>query len=311
MEAPEVVRLTGRYKIKTISELCGFSPTLLRAWESRHNLLEPVRQPSGHRLYTDDDLRVLRRVSQLLAQGQSIGEIAAAGREALLAGTGEGEELGRVETSFGLAPVEFLKREVVDGAVSIDEARIRRALDRLEILLTRREIVHNVIAVLAREFVSMCVTGKASVASERLLNSLFCERLRRWTAHAGGAEVSGSRVLCAGFPDEVQELGLLIVVYELRGAGHDVVFLGLGIPMVDLEYAIEMVEPQVVCLGVARPVVYSVHRGRFLELVGRHPQISFVVEGAGVTHLEEELSERGVLAWPTHRSLTDLPEALK
>ncbi len=302
--------MTGRYKIKTISELCGFSPTLLRAWESRHNLLQPVRQPSGHRLYTDDDLRVLRRVSQLLAQGQSIGEIAAAGREALLAGTGEGEELKGAESSLGLAPVEFLKREVVDGAVMIDEARIRRALDRLEILLTRREIVHSVVSPLAREFTSMCATGKASTASERLLNSLFCERLRRWTAHGGGGESEGKKVLCAGFPDETQELSLLTLVYELRGAGHDVVFLGLGVPFLDLEYAIEMVRPDLVCLGLSRPMTYVVHRRRFWEMLRRHPELSFVLEGGGVADLEQELSERGVIAWPPHRSLADLSEVL-
>ena len=73
------------YKMGTIAELSGFSPELLRAWERRHALLEPERTEGGHRLYTDDDLRVLRRVKSLLDQGRSIGEVAQRGRAALLA----------------------------------------------------------------------------------------------------------------------------------------------------------------------------------------------------------------------------------
>lgn len=72
------------FKISTLSELTGFLPTLLRAWERRYNFLEPQRMPGGHRLYTRDDLRVLRRIRQLMDRGLSVGEIANQGREKLL-----------------------------------------------------------------------------------------------------------------------------------------------------------------------------------------------------------------------------------
>ena len=76
--------MTGLYKIKTVAERSGFSANLLRAWERRYDFLEPDRQASGHRLYSEKDLRVLRSVKQLLDQGYSVGEAAAMGREALL-----------------------------------------------------------------------------------------------------------------------------------------------------------------------------------------------------------------------------------
>lgn len=74
------------FKISTISELTGFSPTLLRAWERRYSFLEPKRMPGGHRLFTRDDLKVLSKIRELVDLGLSIGEIANQGRQRLLEG---------------------------------------------------------------------------------------------------------------------------------------------------------------------------------------------------------------------------------
>jgi len=72
------------YKIATISRLTGFSPMLLRAWETRHQLLDPARGAGGQRLYSDDDVLLLRGVRALLDEGLSIGEIVAGGRARML-----------------------------------------------------------------------------------------------------------------------------------------------------------------------------------------------------------------------------------
>ncbi|MSP61789.1 MAG: MerR family transcriptional regulator [Myxococcales bacterium] len=73
------------YKMGTVGRLTGLSPALLRAWERRYSFLTPQRGPGRQRLYTDEDLAVLRRVRQLTDEGRSIGEVAALGRRALLA----------------------------------------------------------------------------------------------------------------------------------------------------------------------------------------------------------------------------------
>ena len=49
----------------TIGELArhtGISTQLIRAWEQRFGFPEPVRLPSGHRRYTDADVRAVQRV---------------------------------------------------------------------------------------------------------------------------------------------------------------------------------------------------------------------------------------------------------
>jgi methanogenic corrinoid protein MtbC1 len=249
-------------------------------------------------------------VGQLLSSGQSIGEIAAVGREKLLASAGENGSSSALKESYGSPPVELLRLEVLQAAVALDEGRARRALDRLEILLTKREIVHVLLPMISREIGSMWVAGKATVASEHMLTALLRERIQRWTELDSAQGQGEGKILCAGFPDEQHELGILIVAYELRAAGREVLCLGPGMPFLDLELAIAAAKPRTVCLSVTRQVVFEVHRPRFAEMVRRLPEIVFVVGGAGAAQFEEDLLAMGATPWPAHRSLSDLAESM-
>lgn len=291
----------GRYKIKTIAELCGFTPNLLRAWENRYDLLHPVRQPSGHRLYTDDDLKLLRRIRRLIDDGQSIGEIAALGREALLAWESPWESQPH--------PVEGSCEEMLQAALTLDGARLEKALDRLESLPRSQSL--QLLRQTLQEMGTLWAHGQASVASEHLLSQTLGTRLRFWMRQIqGGENLRQAPVLCAGFPDEQHEIGLLMAAYELRYSGYPVVYLGAGVPFLDLERAIEASRPEAVALSVTRTALFEIHRHDFAELVRRHPEISFVVGGAGVGQMESELAPLSVIVWPQDRSLTSLSRSL-
>lgn len=121
----------GIYKIKTFAALAGVSPTLLRAWERRYSLFSPSRQAGNQRLYSQTDLVVLQNVQKLLAQGLSIGEVAALGREKLLAPS---TTLGKVEPAkaahlMALAPELSVRRlDRYDGSdLGVSLARLAHA----------------------------------------------------------------------------------------------------------------------------------------------------------------------------------------
>lgn len=55
-----------RYKIGDAARMLEVKPYVLRFWESEFPDLEPVRTPSGQRLYTEEHLDLLRRIKALL-----------------------------------------------------------------------------------------------------------------------------------------------------------------------------------------------------------------------------------------------------
>ena len=54
---------------------------MLRAWENRYGLLQPVRSPGGFRLYSEADEARVRQMQAYLADGLSAAEAARAALE--------------------------------------------------------------------------------------------------------------------------------------------------------------------------------------------------------------------------------------
>ena len=67
----------NHFTIKDIENLCGIKAHTLRIWEQRYNkLFVPKRKQSQHRIYDNDDLKELLRISFLYHNGHKISRIA-------------------------------------------------------------------------------------------------------------------------------------------------------------------------------------------------------------------------------------------
>lgn len=61
--------------IRELSALTGVNSVTIRAWERRYGLLKPTRTPKGHRLYSADDVELIKNVQRNLEQGIAISKI--------------------------------------------------------------------------------------------------------------------------------------------------------------------------------------------------------------------------------------------
>lgn len=68
----------GPHRIGEFARRVGVSPEVLRAWERRYGLLQPVRSSGGFRLYTDQDAARVARMRRALGDGLSAAEAARA-----------------------------------------------------------------------------------------------------------------------------------------------------------------------------------------------------------------------------------------
>jgi MerR family transcriptional regulator, light-induced transcriptional regulator len=64
-----------KYPIRDVARLTGINPVTLRAWQRRYGLLKPARTEKGHRLYSEDDIGLIRQILHWLDQGVSIGQV--------------------------------------------------------------------------------------------------------------------------------------------------------------------------------------------------------------------------------------------
>jgi len=65
-----------RYRIGAVCRLTGISQHVLRVWEKRYGVVDPVRTESHRRLYRESDVNRLSLLKALVDRGQAIGSIA-------------------------------------------------------------------------------------------------------------------------------------------------------------------------------------------------------------------------------------------
>lgn len=295
------------YKMSTFTELTGFSPELLRAWERRHALLEPRRSVGGHRVYTESDRLVIQRVRALLDQGRSIGEIAQIGRARLL------EEAVSAAKVLGPAPApEALRARILDAATRLDERELQRALDDAFAFASPLTVVEQIVVPVAREVGERWHEGSVSVASEHLLTGALVYRVQKLIELSVSPGRREAPVLCACFPGETHELGLLILALHLVADGRRVSYLGQALPLEDLAHAIDTLRPSAVCLSVSLERSFAAHKRAVAALARKHQgAVAFVVGGPGCPVRDPMMARAGVELWPLSRPLAGLAAALK
>ena len=297
----------GRYKMGTLSRLTGFKPELLRAWQRRFGLFEPERTDGGHRLYTEDDLRVAMLVRDRLAGGRAIGEVARPGRDRLLdearrrlPGVDPPEAVPMARSAPATVPemkdLEAVRDAIVQGAVSIDPEAIRQALDRAFALGSPDQVIEQVLRPSAHRIGELWHRGMCTVAGEHLAASMIRERLIRlvdWASPPVGQ--AAPEVLCACLPDEFHENGALVVAYRLARAGWRVTWLGAALPMEDLEIAVRERAPRAVQLSATLSTHFDAARDDLLAFAERwRGQVELTIGGQGVPRADAELEASGV-----------------
>ncbi len=65
-----------KYRIGAVCRMTGISQHVLRVWEKRYGVVEPVRSETDRRLYRESDISRLSLLKVLVDRGQAIGSIA-------------------------------------------------------------------------------------------------------------------------------------------------------------------------------------------------------------------------------------------
>src|SRR6476620_2861732 len=66
------------HRINRVAKLSGLSKDVIRVWERRYGVVQPTRGANRYRLYTDDEVTLLRYLKAAVEKGESIGELVTA-----------------------------------------------------------------------------------------------------------------------------------------------------------------------------------------------------------------------------------------
>ena len=256
-------------RIGELSRRAGVSGHVLRAWERRYGLLQPVRSEGGFRLYTEADERRIRRMRKHLARGLSAAEAAQA--------TLQDDASGR-ESPPGLLPaaaseVAGMLRQAFDA---FDEPAVQAVLDRLLSDLSVTVVMREIVLPYLAELGSRCERGDASIAQEHFASNLIRGRLAGLAR--GWGDGSGPRAILACPPGEQHDLALMIFGVALNRHGWRIDYLGVDTPIEELTRTAAARLPDLVVLAATQPGTLEPLTAELAALAGTAP---LALAGAG------------------------------
>jgi DNA-binding transcriptional MerR regulator len=228
----------GLYSIGDIATATGVRPDTIRSWERKYGRPTPVRRPSGHRRYSEQDMRWLRRVAEALARGHRA-SAAVGATEAELA-----ELLRDVRESPVAGSIELL--ELVRR---YRYAEIRAALNESWNTMGPEPFLEH-IAALAGAVGRAWADGNLEVRHEHFLTALLTEYL-----HARRSEMAvapgNTIIVLATLPGEKHALGLQMAAMMCARAQLGARILGPETPVTELTRCARELDATAVAIGVS------------------------------------------------------------
>ena len=211
----------GKYRIRVAAEMTGTTAPQLRVWEKRYGIPNPLRSSSRYRLYSDQDVRELRRMRELVSQGMPPSQAARRVKETRGLSRNVGE-LPSTTTEIGGA--DKARSLMMSAILSYDMT----ALDeQLNLLLRSGSIARSwsdVIQPLLEDIGIAWFNGNLDPAQEHLASNGV-----RYTLQ------TMYRLIEPKHPHGV------VLLACVSGERHDIPLLGLGIEMATLGWRSLMV----------------------------------------------------------------------
>ncbi|TMW73626.1 MerR family transcriptional regulator [Alteribacter natronophilus] len=234
-------RKEGKYNIKAVSKLLGIQAGTLRAWERRYEIIEPVRNQAGHRLYTDEHVAILKWLLNKVEKGFTIGQAV---------GLLEDEEITEIGTESEQHDdrVSGMRNDLLDALLHFREQKSNQILDQAFAMFTVEKVMNGILVDLLYEVGQLWEKGEITTAHEHYISAFLRTKIGS-IFHTLPTDGLLPRVICVCGPDETHEIGLLIFTLYLRRRGYEVIYLGAGIPEKDLATVVEQVAPSMLFMS--------------------------------------------------------------
>ena len=222
------------YSIRDLEKFSGIKAHTLRIWEQRYGIIKPERTPSNIRYYSDNDLKLLLNIVLLNRNGIKISKIAKMSRIEIVRKVGDFSEIN----SEFYTQLEALTISTIE----MDEAKfnhiISSNIERLGFEKTMLQIIYPFL----NKLNLLWLAGSVKPAQENFMTHLISHKIIvAIDKHQLGPN---SRKFILYLPEgENQELTMLFINYILKSRGHQTVYLGRNISLLDLNDVYRIHQP--------------------------------------------------------------------
>ena len=219
----------SNFSIKDLENLSGIKAHTIRIWEKRYNLFQPNRTDTNIRCYDLENLQKLLNVTFLYNNGYKISKISQLGEDnipkVVKNMVAEQRDNGHVLNSFKMSMMNF------------DQALFFKTYNALLKEKSFREIFYEDFIPFLNEVGLLWQTDTITPSHEHFICALIKQKILVNTEKLQfSAPTNASKTFVLYLPDnEIHELGLMFLNYEILSKGYQSIFLGQSIPIFSLK----------------------------------------------------------------------------
>jgi DNA-binding transcriptional MerR regulator/methylmalonyl-CoA mutase cobalamin-binding subunit len=248
-----------RHPIKVVVRRTGLSADALRAWERRYEAVTPHRSETGRRLYSDADIERLLLLKRVAQAGRSIGQVAALGRDELVALVQEDEAAPVPEPAVGRSTLSGSGREAgngwlgscLDAIQHFDGPRLHGLLSAASVELSQHKLIEEVLVPLVWTVGDRWRDGMLRVGHEHMATATVQAFLGELTREGGPA---GAPAVTLATPSgQRHQLGAMMAAATAITEGWRVIYLGADLPAEDIAAAASQPGVRAAALSIVYP----------------------------------------------------------
>ncbi|OAD45040.1 MerR family transcriptional regulator [Polaribacter atrinae] len=220
------------FTIKDLENISGIKAHTIRIWEKRYNLLEPKRTETNIRFYSNENLQKLLNIVLLNNNDFKISKIAKMSDEELILQT------------RALAFAASLNDEAINSLklsmFQFDKIMFNNVYHKLLEEKTFQEIFKDVFVPFLNDVGLLWQTDTLKPAHEHFISNLIVQKILINTEKLQFNIRNTTKTYVLFLPEnEIHEIGLLYLNYELVLRGFHTVYLGQSLPLNNLDYFLE------------------------------------------------------------------------
>jgi len=221
--------IKSTFSIKDLENLTGIKAHTIRIWEKRYNLLQPERTDTNIRYYSLANLQKLLNISYLNNNGYKISKIASLDANDIPKLV---KEVAKNDTTNNHA-IDAFKLSMLN----FDQKLFYDTYDSLIHEKSFSEIFYQDLIPLLSEIGMLWQTDTITPAHEHFITSLIRQKiLINIEMIQSQNQINTNKIFVLYLPDnEVHELGLMMINYEIISKGHQAIFLGQSVPIESLK----------------------------------------------------------------------------
>ena len=217
------------FTIKDLENIYGIKAHTIRIWEKRYNLLSPERSETNIRHYSNQNLQKLLNIVLLNNNDHKISKIAEMSEDSII--------VNARELAFQKAVNDEAINSFKLSMFQFDKILFNNTYNKLLHKKTFRDIFKEVFIPFLEHIGLLWQTDTLLPAHEHFISNLISQKIQINTEKLQYSVCETGKTYVLFLPEnEIHDLGLLYLNYELVLRGHHTVYLGQSLPLNNLNY---------------------------------------------------------------------------